>query len=152
MARQLLQDRTPAAYAGVEAYARRHTREDAGALAWLVLGYAHVLDKDYAKAVDPLNRAKPLAGDLGDYVSFYLGTAYLQSGRAAEAVSTLSAFEKQYPDSLLLRDARVLYGNALLADNRSKEAIAVLELDRKPPQADLELALGQAYAASGAAG
>ncbi len=54
MARQLLQDRTPAAYAGVEAYARRHTQEDAGALAYLVLGYAHILDKDYAKAVDPL--------------------------------------------------------------------------------------------------
>src|SRR5437762_9547140 len=30
MARQLLQDRTPAAYRGVEAYARRHTKEDAG--------------------------------------------------------------------------------------------------------------------------
>ena len=81
MARQLLQDRTPAAYAGVEAYARRHTQEDAGALAWLVLGYAHILDKDYAKAVDPLSRAKARAGDLGDYVSFYLGTAYFQSGQ-----------------------------------------------------------------------
>ena len=54
-----MQDRTPAAYAGVEAYARRHAQEDAGALAWLVLGYAHVLDKDYPKAVDPLVRAKP---------------------------------------------------------------------------------------------
>ena len=58
MARQLLQNRTPAAYAGVEAYARLHTKEDAGALAWLVMGYAHTLDHDYAKAIDPLNRAK----------------------------------------------------------------------------------------------
>ena len=149
MARQLLQDRTPAAYAGVEAYARRHTQEDAGALAWLVLGYAHILDKDYAKAVDPLNRAKTRAGDLGDYVSFYLGTAYFQSGRTAEAVTTLADFEKQYPDSLLLRDARVLYGSALLAENRAQDAIAVLEKDRQPPRADLELALGRAYAAAG---
>jgi len=39
MARQLLADRTPAAYAGVEAYARRHAKEDAGSLAYLVLGY-----------------------------------------------------------------------------------------------------------------
>ena len=149
MARQLLQDRTPAAYAGVEAYARRHTQEDAGALAWLVLGYAHILDKDYAKAVDPLNRAKPQAGDLGDYVNFYLGTAYFQSGRTAEAVATLADFEKKYPESLLLRDARVLYGSALLAENRAKDAIAVLEKDRQPPRADLELALGRAYAAAG---
>ncbi|HKV61328.1 MAG TPA: hypothetical protein VJO16_05405, partial [Candidatus Acidoferrum sp.] len=67
MAQQLIQDRTPAAYAGVEAYARAHSKEDAGALAWLVVGYAHFIDKDYAKAIEPLNRAKPMAGDLGDY-------------------------------------------------------------------------------------
>jgi len=58
MAQQLLQDRTPTAYAGVEAYARRHAKEDAGALAWLVVGYAHTLDHDYAKAIDPFSRAK----------------------------------------------------------------------------------------------
>ena len=149
MARQLLQDRTPAAYAGVEAYARRHTQEDAGALAYLVLGYAHILDKEYAKAVDPLSRAKPRAGDLGEYVDFYLGTAYFQSGRTAEAVATLTDFEKEYPESLLLRDARVLYGSALLADNRAKDAIAVLQKDRQPLRADLELALGKAYAGAG---
>lgn len=65
MARQLLQDRTPAGYAGVEAFARRHAKEDAGALAWLVLGYGHILDRDYVKAIDPLNRAKPHAGISG---------------------------------------------------------------------------------------
>ncbi len=148
MARQLLQDRTPAAYAGVETYARHHSQEDAGALAWLVLGYAHVLDKDYAKAVDPLIRAKAKAGDLGDYVSFYLGTSYFQSGKTAEAVTTLTDFDKQYPESLLLRDAHVLYGTAMLAENHAQEAITILEKDRQPPRADLELALGRAYAAA----
>ncbi len=149
MARQLLQDRTPAAYAGVEAYARHHSQEDAGALAWLVLGYARVLDKDYAKAVDPLIRAKAKAGDLGDYVSFYLGTSYFQSGKTAEAVTTLTDFDKQYPDSLLSRAAHILYGTAMLAENHSPEAITILEKDRQPPRADLELALGRAYAAAG---
>ena len=52
----------------------------------LLLGYAHVLDKDYAKAIDPLNRAKVHAGDLGDYVSYYLGNFVLQTGRTAEGV------------------------------------------------------------------
>ncbi len=149
MARQLLQDRTPAAYAGIEAYARHHSQEDAGALAWLVLGYAHVLDKDYAKAVDPLTRAKPKAGDLGDYVSFYLGTSYFQSGKTAEAVTTLADFDKQYPESLLLRDAHVLYGTAMLAENHAQEAITVLEKNRQPQRADLELSLGRAYATAG---
>jgi soluble lytic murein transglycosylase len=149
MARQLLQDRTPAGYAGVEAYARRHAKEDAGALAWLVLGYAHILDRDYARAIDPLNRAKPQAGELGDYVIFYLGTAYYQTGRLAEAVATLGGFERAYPESLLIRDAHVAYANALVADERAPEAVELLEKDRLPFRADLELVLGRAYEAAG---
>ena len=148
MARQLLQDRTPAGYAGVESFARRHAKDDAGALAWLVLGYAHTLDRDYARAIDPLNRAKLRAGDLGDYVTLYLGTSYYQTGRLAEAVATLSVFDKSYPESLLTRDAHVAYANALVADGRAPEAVELMESDRKPVRADLELALGHAYEAA----
>jgi len=149
MARQLLQDRTPAAYAGVEGFARRHPKEDAGALAWLVVGYGHILDRDYARAIDPLNRAKPRAGDLGDYVNFYLGTAYYQTGRQAEAVATLGGFDKTYPESLLVRDTHVAYGNALVADGRAQDAVELLENDRQPIRADLEFALGKAYEVAG---
>lgn len=147
MARQLFQDRTPAAYAGVQAYAVRHSREDAGALAWLVIGYARILDHNYAQAVEPLSRAKPRAGDLGDYVSFYLGTAYQQSGHLAEAIATFSSFDKSFPESLLIRDAHVTYANALVADGKAGDAIDLLENDRQPTRADLELALGRAYEA-----
>ena len=148
MAQQLIQDRTPAAYAGVQAYAVRHSKEDAGALAWLVIGYARTMDRNYVLAIDPLNRAKPRAGDLGDYVNYYLGTAYYQTGRQAEAVATLSNFEKNYPESLLIRDTHVLYANALVADARAPEAIELLEGDRQPVRPDLELALGRAYEAA----
>jgi soluble lytic murein transglycosylase len=148
MARQLLQDRTPAAYAGVQTFAVRNAKEDAGSLAWLVIGYAHILDHDYAKAIDPLNRAKPQAGDLGDYVNFYLGSAYQQTGHLAEAIATFSVFDKTYPESLLIRDAHVVYANALVADSRAQEAVTLLENDRQPVRADLELALGRAYEAA----
>jgi len=149
MAQQLFQDRSPAAYAGVEAYARAHSKEDAGALAWLVAGYAHVLDREFAKAIDPLNRAKPQAGDLGDYVAYYLGTSSLQTGRTAEAVAALTNFSTVYPESLLSRDAQVTYGSALLLEGRAAEAVALLEKKRTPVRADMELALGRAYAAAG---
>lgn len=149
MAQQLLQYRTPAAYAGVEAYARRHAHEDAGALAWLVVGYAHIVDHDYGKAIDPLNRAKTSAGELGEYVTYYLGTAYLQSGRSAEAAATLAGFTEKYPDSLLIRDVHAAYANTLLAEGRPQEAISVLENDRLPARSDVELALGRAYEAAG---
>lgn len=146
MAQQLIQDRTPAAYAGVEAYARAHSKEDAGALAWLVVGYAHFIDHDYAKAIEPLNRAKPMAGDLGDYIAYYLGTSYLQTGRQAEGLATLANFETAYPDSLLIRDAHLSYANALLTEGRASEAAELLEKDRLPARPDIELALGKAYA------
>ncbi len=149
MARQLLQDRTPAAYAGVEAYARKHAKEDAGALAWLVLGYAHVVDHDYAKAIDPLTRAKPNAGDLGDYVDFYLATSYAQTGKSSEAIAILESFAVNYPASLLIRDAEVNRASALINQNRASEAVALLEKDRQPIRADLEFTLGRAYDASG---
>jgi soluble lytic murein transglycosylase len=149
MAQQLLQDRSLPAYAGVDAYARIHAKEDAGALAWLVMGYAHVLDREFAKAIDPLNRAKVHAGDLGDYVDYYLGTSYLQTGRTAEALATLADFAKTHPDSLLVRDAHVSYAGVLLAEGQAAEAATLLEQDRLPVRSDVELALGRAYAAAG---
>ena len=149
MAVQLIQDRNPAAYAGVEAFARTHEKEDAGALAWLVVGYAHFLDHDCIRAIEPLNRAKPMAGDLGDYIAYYLGTCYLQTGRQAEGMAALANFETNYPDSLLIRDARLSYANALVAEGRAAEAVQILEKDRLPARADIELGIGRAYAALG---
>ena len=149
MAQQLVQDRSPAGYAGVEAYARAHSKEDPGALAWLAVGYAHVLDHECPKAIDPLNRAKPLAGDLGDYVAYYLGTCYLQTGHQAEGLAALANFGTAYPDSLLIRDAHLSYAGALLAEGRASEAAELLEKDRLPARSDIEFALGRAYAALG---
>ena len=145
MAQQLIQDRSPAGYAGVEAYARAHAKQDAGALAWLVVGYAHALDHDCAKAIDPLNRAKPLAGDLGDYVAYYLGTCYLQTGRQAEGLAALANFSTTYSDSLLIRDAHFTYASALLSEGRAADAAELLEKDRLPARSDIEFALGRAY-------
>jgi len=149
MAQQLIADRTPAAYSGVETYARAHSKEDAGALAWLVVGYARFLDKDCAKAIEPLSRAKPMAGDLGDYIAYYLGTCYLQTGHQAEGLAALANFETTYPDSLLIRDAHVSYATALLTEGRAAEAAEVLQKDRLPARSDIELTLGRAFAAIG---
>ena len=149
MAQQLLQDRTPAAYAGVEAYARRHAKDSAGALAWLVVGYAHTLDHDYAKAIDPLSRAKAQAGDLSEYVAYYLGNAYFQTGRSAEAAGTLGDFSTKYADSLLIRDVHLIYASTLMSEGRAQEAADLLEKDREPIRADIELMLGRAYEATG---
>lgn len=151
MAQQLLQDRTPAAYAGVEAYARKHAKEEAASLAWLVVGYARYLDHDYGKAIDPLNRAKAGAGEVGDYIAYYLAESYLETGHSAEAVATLVEFDKNFPDSLLIRDAHVAYANALMKEGRPQDALALLQKERLPARSDVEMALGNAFEVLGEA-
>ena len=118
-------------------------------MAWLVVGYARVLDHDCAKAIDPLNRARPLAGDLGDYVGYYLGTCYLQTGRQAEGMALLADFAVAHPDSLLVRDAAVSYASALLGEGRPTEAADLLEKHRLPARSDLEFTIGRAFVALG---
>ncbi|HZR32707.1 MAG TPA: transglycosylase SLT domain-containing protein [Terriglobales bacterium] len=149
MARQLLENRSPAAYAGVQTYARQHVQDDAGTLAWLVVGYAHILDHDYAKAIPPLKRASFRAGDLSDYTSYFLAMAYGGTGDSAGVIATLKNFEQDHPDSLFARDAYVVYAAALVAGGQAQRAISLLEAHRQPPLPDVELALGRAYAAAG---
>lgn len=149
MAIQLLDNRTSAAYAGVEAYAVKHQAEDAGALAWLVMGYARTLDSQYEQAVPPLKNARAHAGELGDYVDYFLGSAQLASGDARGAAATLGGFDKRFADSILLRDALMLQARALLAAGEPREAVRLLEAHRTPPRAEVETALGRAYAALG---
>ena len=57
MARQLIEYRTPAAYAGVEAYANKHAGTEPGALAWFAIGYAHYLDSQYPAAIAAFQKA-----------------------------------------------------------------------------------------------
>ena len=145
MASQLMEARTPAAYAGVERYARQHAGTDAGGMAWLTIGYAHILDREYAKAIAPLEKARPYAGELSDYVRYFEALAYGGSGQSEKVVAVLKNFSKECEDSIFLRDARAVYGEALVASGRAAEAISFLEANRTPVRADAELALGHAY-------
>ena len=149
MAAQLLAGRTKAAYSGVEAYAVRHANDEAGALAWLVIGYAHTLDAEYGPAVDALRQARPHAGVVGDYVDYLLASSLVAGRSHAQAVEVLHDFPARYPESTLLHDAVLLQADALLALNRPREAAVLLEAHRTPARADTELTLGRAYMALG---
>ena len=145
MARQLLENRTPAAYNGVESYARRHAGTDAGALAWLAMGDAHVLDQQYPQAILALEKAKPHAGELFDYVRYLEAISYGAEGNSARVIELLRTFDKDAPESIFLNDVVDVYGNALAAQGKSQEAIAYLEAHRVPVRASVELALGKSY-------
>ncbi len=145
MARQLVQNRTPAAYSGVEDYARRHAGTDAGALAWLAVGYSRVLDQQYPQAIAALEKARPHAGDLYDYVSYLEAISYGAQGNSAKVVELLRNFDGDAPESIFQKDVVDVYGSALAAQGKPQEAVAYLEAHRLPTKAALELALGRSY-------
>ncbi len=150
MAQQLLQNRTPQAYAGVEAFARTHQGDEAGPLAWLVLGYGHYLDNDFPKALASWQHAKGIAPVLGDYLAYLTASAYQAQQKNEEVVAALADFEQKYPDSLLLHDTGLMYARALTASGAPQRAVVYLEKHRQPGRADLEFALAQAYQTQGA--
>ena len=145
MAQQLLENRSTAAYAGLESFARRHASEDAGALAYLVLGYARLVDHDFPAAIPNLKRAQAHAGELADYADYFLASCYAGAGLSQQATALLHDFASRHPDSLFLRDAAVLDANTRLASGDAKGAIAALLPYRTPYRPELELLLGRAY-------
>ena len=149
MAQQLLENRTPQAYQGVEAYARKHAKDDAGPLAWVVVGYAHYLDKDYVAARSSWDRAKSLEPLLGDYLAYMQALAYQGENNRSAVLETLDGFDEKYPDSLQSHDAAMLYASALMATNAPDRAAAFLEKHRQPVKADIEITLARAYLAAG---
>lgn len=149
MAQQLLENRSPQAYAGVEAYARKHAKDDAGPLAWLVVGYAHYLDRDFSSARSSWQRSHPLEPLLGDYLAYLNAIAYQGESNPAAVLQTLEGFDQKYPDSLQAHDVAMLYAGALLASKEPEKAIAYLEQRRQPMKSDIEITLGRAYLAAG---
>jgi soluble lytic murein transglycosylase len=146
MAKQLLEARSKTAYDAVEKFAAKHADQDAGGLAYLLLGYARITDSkpDYDRAISDLKNAKPHARDLADYVDYYLAHAYLAKSEPKNVVVALDKFVSRYPDSLLRRDAALIQANALISLKAYEEAADVLDSVREPVRADVELALGKA--------
>src|SRR5207302_6835603 len=102
-----------------------------------------------AKAIAAFKNAKPHAGELGDYVDYFLAAVYRNNRAPKDVILALDGFGKRYPDSVFLRDAALIQANALLSTNAFEEASELLETARKPIRSDIELALGKAYAGNG---
>jgi soluble lytic murein transglycosylase len=156
MAQQLATLRTPAAYAGVAAYAHSHTGE-AAAAAYLALGHAYLLDKRYAEAESALAQARRADGELSDYAEFLAAQASQGAGDDPAAENILNGFASRYPESIFDDQAPELEANVLLAMNKLTAARQVLAGAAGSPAADragfqlvegeVEQALGQQQAA-----
>ena len=153
MAQQLGNYRSPAAYAGVQAYAHAHTGA-AAAAAYLALGHAYLLDHRYPEALTALASANAQGNTLDDYADYFAAQANLQANQLPAADTILSTFATKYPDSIFTPQVPVLEANLLLEQNQPAQALAVLRahanelLAAKP---DYLLAMAKAEAQSGQA-
>jgi soluble lytic murein transglycosylase len=151
MAQELGNLRTPEAYAGVTAYARKHSG-DAAATAYLALGHAYLADKRYGEAEQSLRQARQAGEELADYADFLGAQASHEAGNEPAAETLLSGFASRYPDSIFDAQAPELEATVLLAMNNAAGAQRVLAQVSGPATArtgfqlvfgEVELKLGQ---------
>ncbi len=151
MAQQLGNYRSPAAYAGVSAYARAHTGEAASA-AFLALGHAYLLDHRYEDALNALHQADAQGDALGDYTAYFAAQADLQSSQLAAADGILSSFPAKFPDSIFASAVPVLEANLYLQQGDPQAALRVLRAHASEPvaaKADYLLAYAKAQQMAG---
>jgi soluble lytic murein transglycosylase len=125
MAQQLATMRTPGAYAGVAAYARKHTGA-AAAAAYLALGHAYLSEKKYSDAATNLRLARQAGGELSDYADFLAAEALRGEGNFEAASAIYRDFAASFPDSIFLRELPERQAQTLLALNDAVGASRVL--------------------------
>ena len=101
MAQELTTMRSPAAYAGVTAYAHAHTGEAASA-AYLALGHAYLLDHRYPDAASSFQKANASGKTLDDYADFLAAQADMEAGKLSDAEALLTGFAAKYPESIFV--------------------------------------------------
>lgn len=151
MAQQLAAMRTPAAYAGVTAYARSHAGE-ASAAAYIALGHAYLLDRKFPEAVSAFHQANIQGNALDDYADYLQVQADLQSNSLPQAESILSTFAQKHPDSIFVPSVPVLQANLYLQEGDPQAALRILDAHKGEAisnHADYQLALAKTYQMAG---
>ena len=151
MAQELTTMRSPAAYAGVTAYAHAHTGEAASA-AYLALGHAYLLDHRYPEAVTSFQKANDSGKTLDDYADFLAAQAEMEAGKLSDAEALLTGFAAKYPESIFVARLPVMIANLSLQQNDPQTALRVLHQHAADPiaaHADFQLALARANQMTG---
>jgi soluble lytic murein transglycosylase len=151
MAQELTTMRSPAAYAGVTAYAHAHTGEAASA-AYLALGHAYLLDHRYPEAAASFQKANDLGKTMDDYADFLAAQAFMEAGKLSEAESLLTPFATKYPESIFVPRLPVMIANLSIEQNDPGTALRVLHQHASDPianHADFQLALARANQMTG---
>ena len=135
--------RSPAAYAGVSAYAHAHTGEAASA-AYLALGHAYLADHRYPDAISSFQKANDSGKTLDDYAYF---SRQRDGSRQASTPRLLTGFAAKCPESIFVSRLPVMIANLSIQQNDPQTALRVLHQHAADPiaaHADFQLALARA--------
>ena len=122
MAQQLIQQRTPQAYAGVQRYARSHTGE-AAAAAYMALGAAYVEDGKFKEAASSFALANHYGQALDDYADYLGAKANFAQQQDAAAEQLLQGFAERHSDSILIDRATLLLANIKVSEGDPQTAL-----------------------------
>jgi soluble lytic murein transglycosylase len=125
MAQQLIQQRTPQAYAGVLHYARSHSGE-AAAAAYMALGAAYVEDGKFKEAASSFQLANHYGQALDDYADYLGAKADFAQQQDAAAEQLLQGFAERHPDSILIDRATLLLANIKINEGDPQDALRQL--------------------------
>ncbi len=122
MAQQLIQQRTPQAYAGVLRYAHSHSGE-AAAAAYMALGQAYLEDGKFKQAASSFELANRYGHALDDYADYLGAKANYAQQQYAAAEQLLQGFAERHPDSILVDRATLLLANVKLGEGDPQAAL-----------------------------
>ena len=151
MAQQLATNRTPSAYAGVLAFAHGHPG-DAAAAAYLALGHAYLLDRNFPAAISNFTQANAQGESLDDYADYLTAQAEIEANRLADAETLLRGFAAKHPDSIFVGELPVTIANLSIQQGDPQTALRVLNdhaSDAIASHADYQLALARAQQLAG---
>jgi len=150
VSRPFVESATPPRRRELEQFAARHPAHQAGALAYLALGYSAIEEKRFAEAATYLKSGRAIRSQVADYLDYFLASSLQSTGRHREALEVLDGFEQRYPSSSLGGRAVLARAESWIATGQASSAAALLKSRLgalKAPEA--EVLLGRACEAAG---
>jgi soluble lytic murein transglycosylase len=140
---------TAARRAAIEVYAVSHASSSDGALAYLALGVVAFEQKDYRAAIDATRKAQAQLPQIADYAAYYLAASRVESKDWDGIERDLQRIRSLELPSPWNGKAWVLEARVLAAAGATSGLQLLLDHYAELPQPDGDLALADAYRASG---
>jgi soluble lytic murein transglycosylase len=149
IARAYRESPSPARRAALEAYAKTHARETAGAQAHLVLGIVAYEQKDYSTALEELRGLSTKLPRIADYAAYYQGAAEVEANEPANAAQDLLPVHRSATSSPFAGRSWVLEARALKPSQPAEAVRLLRDHYGALPQPDGDINLADCYQAAG---